>query len=248
MDFIKVNDIESWKKYINMLFEKILITLFLVVLTYTFINISITIWLRFANPMNKISNYNAMIYLTFDDGINAQTTPMLLDLLKKHNIKATFFVVAQTLEENIEIVNCIKKEGHLIGLHSWSHKNQIFQDPFSLLNDFKKSIDIFKKHHITPAFYRPPWGHISLLGLYYCRLYNLNISLWNVIVQDWKKNTSPKIICNKLTEKVNGTAVICLHDGRGKDDAPKKTIEALCKMIPKWLEEGYSFETIDKLY
>lgn len=231
----------------GMSFKLIIALILTLVLVHTILNVSATIWLRYFNPMKRLPNNNT-IYLTFDDGINAENTPMLLDLLKKYNVKATFFMVANTLDENSGLLERMKQEGHIIGFHSWSHKNQILQNIFAVLNDFKRSTETFEQHGISPIYYRPPWGHISLLGLWYCKLNGLKITLWNVIVQDWQKNTSPEIICEKLTKKVKGNSVACLHDGRGKNDAPQKTIKALNEMIPMWIEEGYSFETIDKFY
>lgn len=230
-----------------MLFRSIT-TVLIIVLIYISANIATTAWVRLMNPLHKLPKKDTTIYLTFDDGVDANSTPILLGLLKEYHIKATFFVVAETLKQNSAIIEQMKNDGHIIGLHSWSHKNLILQNPLEINHDFRKSMDAFYEHNMTPIYYRPPWGHVSILGLCNCKFYGLKLTLWNVIVQDWVGETTPQIICNKLTQKVNGNAVICLHDGRGKNNAPQKTIAALSEMIPKWIEEGYHFETIDKLY
>lgn len=173
---------------------------------------------------------------------------MLLDLLKKNNIKASFFILASSAREYPQLLQRMKKDGHLVGFHSYNHRNQILQLPHQLIQDFEKSMKIFADMGIEVAYYRPPWGHVRPLGLYLCKAYQLKTVLWNVIVQDWQANTTVEILCDKLTKKVQGNAVICLHDGRGKNEAPSKTIQALAAMIPKWKEEGYTFETVDCLY
>lgn len=205
-------------------------------------------YLRATNPLYGSLPSSKTLYLTFDDGIDPRYTPMLLDLLKQHNIKASFFVLASSAKEHPSILRRIKEDGHLIGLHSLSHKNQILQLPIELRRDFTKSLEIFRTLGIDIAFYRPPWGHVSAYGLYLCNKYKLNIVLWTAIVGDWKKNTTVDILCDKLSKAINDSAVICLHDGRGRNQAPLKTLGALKKMIPKWKKDGYVFETVSQLF
>lgn len=233
---------------IKMLFKVLIIVCFFTVLGYLLTGVVATAFIRALNPLKKLDYSVKTIYLTFDDGINPIYTPLLLDLLKEHNIKASFFLVASFAQENLPILQRMKENGHLIGLHSFKHKNQILQSPFSLKQDFKESMALFKNNGIQIAFYRPPWGHIRPLGMFFCKVHHLKMILWNVIIQDWKKDTTTEILCNKLQVKLHGNTVICLHDGRGKNEAPLKTIETLKTMIPIWKKEGYIFETVDWLY
>lgn len=230
-----------------MLFN-ILLLIFIIVFIYFIIGIVSTIFARATNPLKKLDYSTKKLFLTFDDGIDPAYTPLLLDLLNQYNIKATFFILASSVENNPEILQRMKKDGHLIGCHSYNHKNQILLSPISLKKDFEKSIKIFKDKGIDIKFYRPPWGHVRPLGIYLAKTNNLKTILWNVIVQDWEKNTTSDILCNKIINKTHGNAVFCLHDGRGKNGAPLKTIGALKIMIPIWKKEGYTFETIDKLF
>ena len=188
------------------------------------------------------------MYLTFDDGMDLRYTPRLLDLLEKYGIHATFFILASTAQQYPELFRRMKLEGHTVGLHSLDHKNQILQMPHSLCRDFRKCMEIFSTQDETPTYYRPPWGHVTPLGLWLCRRYDLKIVLWTVIIGDWSKKATVQSLCQKLRTKVHSSAVICLHDGRGSDDAPLRTIAALETMIPHWKEEGYTFETISELF
>lgn len=233
---------------LNMLFRICIVLPFYAVFLYLLLGILTTGWLRASNPLKRLPRSSQTLYLTFDDGVNPVYTPMLLDLLKKNNIKASFFVLASSAKEYPQLLQRMKKDGHLVGFHSYNHRNQILQLPHQLIQDFEKSMKIFDDMGIEVAYYRPPWGHARPLGLYLCKAYQLKTVLWNVIVQDWQSNTTAEILCDKLTKKVHGNAVICLHDGRGKNEAPSKTIQALAAMIPKWKEEGYTFETVDCLY
>lgn len=69
--------------------------------------------------------------------------------------------------------------------------------------------------------------------------------LWDVMAQDWSASETAKSIETKLLQRTTGDSIICLHDGRGKDDAPARTIAALRKTIPQWLKQGYRFDTVD---
>lgn len=206
-----------------------------------------TLITRFFNPLKKLSKEEKVIYLTFDDGMNTHFTPKLLDLLKKENIQASFFMLTSTIDGNEDILHRMKNEGHVIGLHGYHHDNQILQLPHMLIRDTKKSLKLFEKQGITVHHSRAPWGHLSLVGYILNKIYNIKPIFWNVIVQDWEKDTTPEILIEKLMRKVQGTSVICMHDGRGKNDAPLKTIKALETCIPKWKEEGYRFETVEKI-
>lgn len=133
-----------------------------------------------------------------------------------------------------------------MGLHSLNHHNQIIELPHRLWQDFRKSMEILSSLDAKPIYYRPPWGHVTPLGIWLCRRYHLQIVLWTVIIGDWSKNASVESLCQKLRTQAHDSAVICLHDGRGKNDAPLRTIAALEKMIPQWTKEGYAFETVSE--
>lgn len=188
------------------------------------------------------------IYLTFDDGVDSKYTMEVLKVLKNYGVKATFFIVAEFAKNNPEIVGAIKKDGHSIGLHSLKHKNEMFQTPRDIKKDFFESMKILKELDIKTKFFRAPWGHFSIAALKEIKKLKLNIVLWNVIVGDWKANIDAKTIADRLLNETEKGDIICLHDGRGKNDAPKRTIEALKIVLPIWKSQGFTFGTVEELY
>ncbi len=188
------------------------------------------------------------IYLTFDDGVHSKYTTEVLRVLKTYKIPATFFVVAEFAKNNPEIIEAIKGDGHVIGLHSLNHKNEIFQTPENTRKDFSESIEILKELGVQPKFFRPPWGHFSLAAIKEMKNANLNIVLWDVIVGDWKANIDARSIADRLLRETEKGDIICLHDGRGKNDAPKRTVEALEIVLPIWKSQGFTFGRVDELY
>lgn len=197
---------------------------------------------------NKEPKANKFLCLTFDDGPDERYTNRLLDLLKYYNIKATFFVVAKHAESNSQIIERIKYEGHSIGLHSLEHRNALWQLPDYTRYDFDESMKIMQHMNNYIKFYRPPWGHFNLSSIINIKRHGLKLVLWDVMAEDWRGNTTSEIIAEKLIRRTKNRSIICLHDGRGKKEAPARTIEALEKVLPVWIEEGYQFLKVDELY
>ena len=218
------------------------------IIGYLIMGICTTIFCRLSNPLLNFCKKSQTLCLTFDDGIDPRYTPLLLDILENNKIKASFFILASTIKNNEDILQRMIENGHTIGFHSMNHKNQITQFPAILYNDFKRSIKIFEKNNVKISYYRPPWGHVTPLGILFCKMFNLKMVLWTVIIGDWSQRVSVNMLRDRLCKKVNGSAVICLHDGRGKNEAPLRTIAVLKEMIPYWKKEGYTFETISEFY
>lgn len=191
------------------------------------------------------------ICLTFDDGPHYIYTNKLLDLLKKYNIKATFFVVAKYAEKNPKIIKRMKDEGHTIGLHSLEHKNYLVKGFPYTNKDFKESNIIMKKLKVPVKYFRAPWGCVNLVTIKNIIKSNYELVFWNTMVGDWRRNNTSRNISKRLIKKTNkrskGKSLVCLHDGRGRKKAPLKTIGALEEVIPKWIKNGYKFISINEL-
>lgn len=218
----------------------------ILILSYSIIP---TFYYKFkGTPIVNNIDEKKFLSLTFDDGPDKKYTGELLDLLKKYNIKATFFVVAKFAEENYELIKRMKEEGHTIGLHSLEHKNALLNGPLYTNKEFEESLKIMDKINVNIKSFRPPWGHLNLLTIRNLKKFNLNLVLWDVIIGDWKADITSDEISRRLLSQSKNKSIICLHDGRGKNEAPKRTIEALEKTIPVWIEEGYKFLKVGELY
>lgn len=202
--------------------------------------------LRLTNPLRKACRTGKTLCLTFDDGMDPRYTPKLLALLSQHQIHATFFILASTARKYPALLRQVQQEGHTVGLHSLEHRNQILELPHALCRDFRQSTKILSELDAVPHYYRPPWGHVTPLGLWLCRHHHLTMVLWTVIIGDWSEKATAESLIQKLQTRIHGSAVICLHDGRGAQNAPLRTISALETMIPHWKKEGYTFETISQ--
>ena len=189
-----------------------------------------------------------VLYLTFDDGPDTVYTNKLLDLLDQEQVPATFFMVAEAAQGHPDIVKRMKKSGYSIGIHSLSHQSAMLFGPGRTKRDLKESRKIMGKMGIDVKEYRPPWGHLNLMSLYCIRKMHLQLIFWDVMAQDWSAKETADSICNKILRRVFPGAVICLHDGRGENGAPGRTIEALKKAIPMLKAQGYEFRRIESVW
>ncbi len=227
------------------MFWFLIIILILILLITTYIILP-TYFYKWQYILKRVAK-GKKIYLTFDDG-PSEYTDKLLDVLKKYHVKASFFCVAEFAQKYPQIIKRMQKEKHLIGLHSLNHHNAFLMDIFRTNYDFKKSLEIMQKLNTSIHYYRPPWGDMNLASLINIRKYKLQLVMWHVMAEDWEKDTTIKDITHKLLNRVKGNDIICLHDGRGANKAPARTIAALDKVIPILLNAGYEFELVDKYY
>lgn len=186
------------------------------------------------------------MFLTFDDGPDPVHTPELLDLLRENGVHATFFMVADFAQDNPDIVARVREEGHLIGLHSASHTCALQMSPRRTKEDLDRAFSIMEKLDVTVTYYRAPWGLINVTLAGELAKRGVQTVFWDVMAEDWRGDTTAEIIAGKLRRRVRNGSVICLHDGRGENNAPERTIQALRDVLPQWKAEGCRFLRLDE--
>jgi len=175
------------------------------------------------------------IWLTFDDGPTPKITPWILSVLKKENVKATFFLVGEQIEEFPELVGAIIKDGHTIANHSYSHKNGWFT------NKEKYLVDIENCQVLMPnnKLFRPPYGKITkaqIAGL----KEKYKIILWDVLSYDFKQNTSPKKVQENIIQNTTSGSIIVMHNNQMSFKNLEPILE---KTIQQLKTKGYNFST-----
>ena len=207
-----------------------------------------TYFYKWKQLLPKKKRKDKVLFLTFDDGPDVAYTAKLLELLARHSVKASFFTVATFAEQQPDIIKRMKEEGHLIAYHSLAHKDAWFKGFRYTEKDFLKAKEIYEKLETEVHYFRPPWGRMNICTLSNIKSHGLRMVLWDVMAQDWKKNTTVDVIRDKLLRRVKNGRIICLHDGRGKNGSPMRMTQALEEVLPKWIEEGYRFATVEELY
>ncbi len=189
-------------------------------------------------------NSSKKIAITFDDGPHPQYTAQILDILKKYNIPATFFVVGTNVVRYPELITREIDEGHEIGNHTYNHAYLKNERRGTILNEI---IDteraIFEAADYRPKHLRPPGGMYNKEVCLLAGRLDYDIIIWDIDTRDWAKTPTDKIVNNVLTNVKSGD-IILFHDFIcGKSPTP----EALEQIIPKLLEQGYSFVTVSEL-
>ncbi|MCD2491844.1 polysaccharide deacetylase family protein [Lacrimispora sp. NSJ-141] len=198
-------------------------------------------------------NCGGRLVLTFDDGPDRRYTGTLLDLLKKEQIPAAFFVVGNHAAKEPELVQRMEAEGHIVGSHSIEHRNALI----STYNYMKRDFEACRMIHMEllgrpPRYFRPPWGIRNMFTRKFVKGQGMRMVLWDVMAQDWRADASTVGIAKKLRERVSDGAIICLHDAGedtgGAAGAPLKTIKALELAIPDLKASGYHFISLDEYF
>ena len=188
------------------------------------------------------------IMLTFDDGPDPAYTGRLLDLLDSYGIKAAFFTVGSFASANPKLIRRMKDGGHTVGLHSYSHRSAYLMSAAQTRRDLSMSAAAVMRLGINPRFYRPPWGHTTPALQQAASNLGIMPVFWSVMAQDWQADLDSDEIASRLLCRTVPGSIICLHDGRGKNCAPGRTIAALEKVLPIWLKDGYRFVTPEEVY
>lgn len=208
---------------------------------------------NYIDNINKIYNKETKIaYLTFDDGPSQAVTPLILDVLKEENIKATFFVLGANVKQNPEILKREYQEGHYIANHGYTHNySKIYKSADTVLEEYNKTEkaiqEAIENKEYSSNLFRFPGGYTG--GKYesikkkageLLKENNIAYIDWNVLTKDAEgANTKEKILNNlKKYSENKGKIVVLMHDASSKI----LTYETLKDVINYLREQGYTFD------
>jgi peptidoglycan-N-acetylglucosamine deacetylase len=192
--------------------------------------------------------------LTFDDGPNDPHTLHLLDVLAKHDVKATFFVIGKYVRQRPEIARRLIAAGHEIGNHTFSHPNLAItsanqtrhelRDCESALADAGVPLTVVNGSKL----FRPPFGGRRPVTFRIARELGYEPIMWSVWCFDWRQTTTNKVVHHAVT-RISGGDVIVLHDGghhqMGADRA--HTVEATDRIVTRYKADGMTFVSIGQI-
>ena len=175
------------------------------------------------------------IYLTFDDGPDPDVTPQVLDLLRAHGAKATFFCIGKRVEAHPEIYRRIIDEGHAVGNHTWSHPNGWRTSGSKYTADVHKASQL-----ISSSLFRPPYGKLRL-GQWFKLRGRYRLVMWDVLPGDWKSSRSGKQIADRTMRSIRSGSIVVLHDSV---KAAPRMLPALGQILPQLSSSGYVCKVI----
>ena len=187
-----------------------------------------------------------ILYLTFDAGYENGNTEKILDVLKKHDVSAAFFVVGTYIESNPELVKRMCKDGHIVGNHTWHHPDM---SQMSTLESFQKELtDVEKIYKETTGkdmvrFYRPPQGKYSKENLKMAQDLGYKTFFWSLAYVDWYDTDQPTKAeaFDKLLKRIHPGAIVLLHS------TSKTNADILDELLTKWKEMGYQIKPLTQL-
>jgi len=184
-----------------------------------------------------------VIALTFDDGPSPFSTNKILQLLKKYNAKATFFVIGKEVEKYPNIAKSIIKNGHNLANHSLDHSRLIFKSFDFIQNQITTTDNIIKDlGYKKEIYFRAPFGNQFLILPYMLKKYKKKHIHWDIILNDWE-NPPVSVMLNKFEKKLKPGSIVVLHDGYNRE----KTISLTSIILEKYTKKGYKFVTINEL-
>lgn len=202
----------------------------------------------------ELAKYNAyyaedteekVLYLTFDCGYENGNTPAILDALKKHNVKATFFIVGNFLSTSPELVKRMLAEGHIVGNHSFHHPDMSAMDKEAFSKELGELETLYEQTIGEPMkkYYRPPQGKYSENNLKIAKELGYKTFFWSLAYVDWDPDNQPshEEAFDKLLKRVHPGAIVLLHN------TSKTNGEILDELLTKWEEMGYTFKSLDEL-
>lgn len=194
-----------------------------------------------------IGNDNKVIYLTFDEGISDSQANKNLDTLKKHDIKATFFVTKGFIEANPELVIRMRNEGHIVGNHTYSHPNMAkvaHEDPERFIKELVVTEKAFKEVTGTEIdkVFRFPEGTFSKEALDYANQMGYKSIFWSFAYKDWDVNWNTKDEALEWMKNYYHPGAVYLLHGVNKANA-----EVLDEFITYMKDLGYEFDVVTNL-
>ena len=188
-----------------------------------------------------------VIYLTFDAGYENGCTAKILDVLKKHEVPAAFFLVGNYMEQNGDLVRRMAQEGHIVGNHTMHHPDMSKISDKGAFSKELSDLEVLYKE-ITgenmPKYYRPPQGNYSEENLKMAQELGYKTVFWSLAYVDWNNDSQPTAeqAYAKLLPRIHNGAVVLLHS------TSQTNAEILDELLTKWKDMGYTFGTVEELF
>ena len=188
-----------------------------------------------------------VLYLTFDAGYENGCTEKILDILKKHEVKAAFFLVGHYIEKNADLVRRMAQEGHTVANHTMHHYDMSkIADMDSFAKELQDLEALYKETtgQVMKRFYRPPQGTYSEENLKMAQKLGYKTVFWSLAYVDWNKENQPtrEEALGKLLPRTHNGAVVLLHS------TSQTNARILDELLTKWKEQGYRFAGIEELF
>lgn len=196
----------------------------------------------FSGPYNK-----AEVALTFDDGPDLVHTPRVLDKLKTYGVKATFFLLGESVEKHPEVVKRMVAEGHVVGNHTYNHPNLVQVSDEEYHSQILRTGEIIQGvAGYFPKFFRPTYGSINENQVKWATEQGLMIVQWSIDTLDWQGLSAETITENVLANAFPGSVI--LQHSAPAEGKLAGSVDALDQMIPQLQAKDARFVTLPQMF
>lgn len=209
---------------------------------------------RFGATIHRERAAGRLIALTYDDGPNPTSTPALLELLARHDARATFFLIGRWAAREPELVRATAAAGHALGNHTHTHPTMPAHGAARIREELARcraavegsGADLAEIDGL--ALMRPPYGHRRPGTLRTARAEGYVPVLWSVTSFDWRRRTTAERIARRCA-RARGGDVVLLHDGSDAEPARdcSATVAATAALLERYTARGYRFVTVPEL-
>lgn len=186
------------------------------------------------------------IALTFDDGPHLRDTPQVLDVLAKHGVRATFFLIGQSAEQHPHLVRQIHQSGHQPALHCHRHLPFPMESASSLNRGLHRSRTVIADACGIPPetirHVRPPYGFLTATTSSLLMAWGYRLVLWDLMPLHFLQPVRRTIV--QILERTAPGSIIVLHDGKGHGKKAAAIVDAI---IPQLKGRGFEFVTIEQM-
>ena len=190
----------------------------------------------FSNYRWRFSSVPKEIYLTFDDGPTLEVTNFVLEELKKHQAKATFFCIGKNVKKHQNIYHKIQEEGHSVGNHTFNHLNGLLTKNTRYIENIQQA-----SAYIVSKLFRPPYGRLKSSQARLLQQEGYKIIMWDVLSGDFDRSISPEKCLENVHKNTTNGSIIVMHDS---EKAKDKIYFALPRILDHFSQKGYLFKAI----
>jgi len=189
------------------------------------------------------------VALTFDDGPHPVTTRAVLELLRAHDARATFFVLGHKVESHPDVVREISEAGHTLGIHGFQHDRLFsFRSPSYAEEQVERTRQaIARACGVEPSLFRPPVGFASYRTFRGAERAKARIIAWSVRSLDGVRGADPTRVARRVIEHLEDGAIVLLHDAAEHDDFTPASIAALPEILRALRERGLAAVSVDQI-
>jgi peptidoglycan/xylan/chitin deacetylase (PgdA/CDA1 family) len=185
-----------------------------------------------------------LLALTYDDGPHPRNTPALLNVLARHSVRATFFLIGDHVVREPQLAREVSSAGHVIANHTLHHPSLIFCPPARVRRELSECERVLADNVGEHSrLWRPPYGKRLPHVMRVAQRMGLEAIMWSIDAKDWALRTAEDVE-KRVSSRICGGDVILLHDGGGER---LYTVEATDRLIRRLKNEGYDFVTVPEM-